>query len=354
MRQPTYTCSMQPEYVYFELKKEMDLPIRETRTFHPNKDQPAIRYELISPDAIRYCHVKSRNQPAGSMHLENPAPFIQLIFSVQGKSRYRNEPAQDCFAELDSGEYNLVYFPAQRSRVEWTSHPQTEAFYISLLPELFTRYLPDDHQLLVRLRRAVSNQEALQLSGRNLPLPASIRFLLYDILHCPLKERYKNLFLRTKLIELLLLISQHHEEYLFESSEAAGQLREQDAQRVRIAQQLISDNLRSPFTIVELAHQVGTNENYLKKHFKQVTGQTIYKYLLDLRMQHARRLLNEEGKSIEEVAALSGYKRVHHFTNAFKRFFGFVPIRLKLWWLSVWAEWDFACVAEAMECCTPG
>ncbi|WEK35653.1 MAG: AraC family transcriptional regulator [Candidatus Pseudobacter hemicellulosilyticus] len=346
---------MQSEYLYFELKKETALPIRESRTFHPNKEQPAILYELISPDAIRYCHYKSRNQPEGVMHLENPHPFIQLVFSVHGRSRYRNERAGDCFAELDSGQYNLIYFPAQRSRVEWTSHEQTETFYISLLPELFTRYLPDDHELQERLRKAINNQEPLQLSGHNLPLPSSIRFLLYDILHCPLKERYKNLFLRTKLIELLLLISQHHEEYLHIQDPAANPvLREQDAQRVRLAQQLIAENLRTPFTIIELARQVGTNENYLKKHFKQATGQTIYKYLLDLRMQQARRLLNDEGRSMEEVAQLSGYKRVHHFTDAFKKFFGFVPLKLKLWWLSIWAEWDFAVLVETAECVLPG
>jgi len=42
-------------------------------------------------------------------------------------------------------------------------------------------------------------------------------------------------------------------------------------------------------------------------------------------MQTARQLLNESGRSIKEIASLTGYRSVNSFIKAFKKMFGVTP-----------------------------
>lgn len=46
-------------------------------------------------------------------------------------------------------------------------------------------------------------------------------------------------------------------------------------------------------------------------------------------MRKARFLLEEERRSVFEVAQIVGYKNPQHFSTAFKRFFGLSPGQLK-------------------------
>ena len=49
------------------------------------------------------------------------------------------------------------------------------------------------------------------------------------------------------------------------------------------------------------------------------------KYLLNQRMEHARRLLIHSTDSIEEIAAQTGYADRFHFSKVFRRFYDIPP-----------------------------
>lgn len=113
------------------------------------------------------------------------------------------------------------------------------------------------------------------------------------------------------------------------------------------AREILHQNLQKPCSLIDLAHQVGTNENYLKKHFKQVFGHTVYGYVQELRMQEARNLLMNEECDIHEVAQRTGYKRTAHFIAAFKKHFGYAPMRLKMWWIGLLLNYPPALFIES-------
>ncbi|TDS14642.1 helix-turn-helix transcriptional regulator [Sphingobacterium paludis] len=101
------------------------------------------------------------------------------------------------------------------------------------------------------------------------------------------------------------------------------------------AQQLIDKDLAKSFTISELAKAVGTNEQYLKKYFKQHLGKTIMHYTLETKMLYAKKLIMSGDYRISDIARMTGYKHATHFSMSFKKFFGMLPTALR-YALLVW------------------
>lgn len=63
--------------------------------------------------------------------------------------------------------------------------------------------------------------------------------------------------------------------------------------------------------------------------FRETFGESIFDYIADLRMTHARDLLFDGKYQINEVARIVGYKNPHHFSTAFRRTFGIRPSEMK-------------------------
>lgn len=100
-------------------------------------------------------------------------------------------------------------------------------------------------------------------------------------------------------------------------------------EKIVLAQQIIEKDLSKSYTISELAKAVGTNEQYLKKYFKQHLGKTIMHYALETKMLYAKKLIMSGDFRIADVARMTGYKHAPHFSMSFKKFFGILPTSLR-------------------------
>ncbi len=83
--------------------------------------------------------------------------------------------------------------------------------------------------------------------------------------------------------------------------------------------------MQDPPTLVELAQAVGLSHSKLNRFFPQLYGTTVFHYLRDLRMHHARMLLNNGNMNVTEAAISVGYSNLSHFSNAFRDKFGLLP-----------------------------
>ncbi|WP_240941105.1 helix-turn-helix domain-containing protein [Paenibacillus sp. HB172176] len=81
----------------------------------------------------------------------------------------------------------------------------------------------------------------------------------------------------------------------------------------------------SALTLYRVAEQVERPEKYISQLFKEVTGMNLSDYLEKIRMDHAARLLRENDRTIDDIAAQSGYNSSHSFRRAFKRVTGVSP-----------------------------
>ncbi|CAI6078204.1 response regulator transcription factor [Cohnella sp. JJ-181] len=79
-----------------------------------------------------------------------------------------------------------------------------------------------------------------------------------------------------------------------------------------------SDNI----SLRSIADQVYLNPNHLGKLFKSVTGLSFNDYLLQVRMEHAKRMLRDTDLKVYEIAASVGYTELDWFYKRFKAFTG--------------------------------
>jgi AraC-like DNA-binding protein len=100
---------------------------------------------------------------------------------------------------------------------------------------------------------------------------------------------------------------------------------EASVRKIKIAKDLILKRMQNPPTLSELALEVGLNEFRLKMGFKEVYGNTVYGFLLDHKMEHARLMLDNDQHKINEVAFALGYNNPSHFIAAFKKKYGVTP-----------------------------
>jgi AraC-like DNA-binding protein len=106
-------------------------------------------------------------------------------------------------------------------------------------------------------------------------------------------------------------------------------LKSYDLERLFFIRDFLTYHSLQALTLSMIAREAGLNEFKLKKGFKELFGITVFGYVLQIRMNHALKLLNENHKSIKEIAYQSGYRNPAHFTTAFKKFHGLTPREAK-------------------------
>ena len=87
---------------------------------------------------------------------------------------------------------------------------------------------------------------------------------------------------------------------------------------------------KEKISLDQIAANMYLSSFYISKIFKSETGDTPINYLISLRMQKARELLDENPEqSIQAVAMAVGYEDAYHFSKLFKKYFGLSPLYYK-------------------------
>jgi AraC family transcriptional regulator len=97
------------------------------------------------------------------------------------------------------------------------------------------------------------------------------------------------------------------------------------ASKLRDVIEYIHDNLDQPLTLVELSLVAGMSMYHFARTFKQVTGLTPHRYVLNMRVEHAKALLLQGKLTLAEIAYQVGFFDQSHFTRSFKQLVGVTP-----------------------------
>ena len=84
-------------------------------------------------------------------------------------------------------------------------------------------------------------------------------------------------------------------------------------------------NIEDPIGIGEIAQYAGISRRHLERLFCQHVKATPPRYYLELRLTHARQLLQYTNKSLLEVAIASGFVTSSHFQRRFREMFDIAP-----------------------------
>jgi AraC-like DNA-binding protein len=93
---------------------------------------------------------------------------------------------------------------------------------------------------------------------------------------------------------------------------------------VKHAKEYLQAHYSEEITLQELAQEVGLSPFHLARVFRQAVGLSPHVYQTQLRLAHARTLL-EQGCEVGYVATEIGFFDQSHLTQQFKRFFCMTP-----------------------------
>ena len=300
-------------------------------------------YEFLG-NGMHFMRITSGIANHKTFCFKSDKPYISLVYSFKSRSVFKNKHSETVFADIHCNQCGIIYINDQIFENNWIVEPGSEIFVINVTIEYFKRFLPADHPLHESFLQSVSENLPVTLNERTIEVIPRMRMLLNDIFQNDQEKYYKFLFLRSRFIELLMLQFQEYEAAYKQLPDAC--ICETNLEKMYEVRDIIDCNLKQSCTLLDLAQQVGTNECYLKKHFKQVFGTTVFGYMHTQRMLRSKELLLNEDIKIAEVAKLSGYKHASHFTTAFKKYFGYLPHQIKLLILSFYNGFEFLFTAE--------
>lgn len=94
---------------------------------------------------------------------------------------------------------------------------------------------------------------------------------------------------------------------------------------LKLALELMWQNIEEPLTIDELAACVKISKRQLERRFCSFLGATPTRYYLELRLTRARQLIQQTNRSVTEIAVATGFVSSPHFQRRFREFFGVPP-----------------------------
>lgn len=256
------------------------------------------------------------------MEVIHDFPFLTMIFEFEGYANFESTKTGMLNHHIPGGMQRLMFLPHVDGKLSYGN--SRKALEISLSLDFFNSLFENDLSWLGKFGRGINRDESVMFTSEPLPITLQMNLIINDIIHCKFSGHLKRVYLQSKIAELLLLqIDQ------VSQTEKGTTIKKIDREKVHYVKHLIEKNMEKPLTIPELAKQAGINTSKLKQLFKQEFGTTVFGFLTDLRLNKAKHLLEEGELPIGNIAHQTGYKHAHHFTDAFKRKFGYLPSDLK-------------------------
>ena len=110
-----------------------------------------------------------------------------------------------------------------------------------------------------------------------------------------------------------------------DSSSLSSQNSVSQNSKVTAVLNFIADNHTRPLELQEIASTMGYSAAYLTDMIRRKTGRTIKQWIIETRMNTARKLLLNTEKSVTQIAQQAGYKDTGYFIRQFKKLHGNTP-----------------------------
>ncbi|MEH0008026.1 MAG: AraC family transcriptional regulator [Flavobacteriales bacterium] len=241
---------------------------------------------------------------------------IQFFFGMEGESElaFNGEAEGHTLAQNHS---LFLYNPVPDKPLHIDLKPGAQVFAIHIQIDAFHRLFDAEDISFVGAENA-KNKYHIERE-----MSPSMAVVLSQLTHCDLRSGLRLLYAKAKVYELLCLY--------FQSPPARAEancpflLDAENVHKIRQAKGIIIENMTDPPSLKSLARRVGLNEYRLKVGFKNIYGKTIYGFLMDYKMEYARKLIEGAKFQTQTIAYRLGYENPSHFIAAFKKKYGITP-----------------------------
>ena len=91
------------------------------------------------------------------------------------------------------------------------------------------------------------------------------------------------------------------------------------------AEKLIIKQYNEPIGVAQIAEQLNVTPNYLSSLFKKYKNVSFTKFITDIRLNEAPKLLEVPGMTVKDAASKLGYMSSRHFARLFRERYGMPP-----------------------------
>ena len=244
--------------------------------------------------------------------------FIQFHFCVKGQGDFVFNDGNYVFNVKEEHSI-LLYNPQRDLPIDLRLQPNTWIIGVIISIKKFHSLFSLDADHI----HFLSPENSTKKYYDNGLINPSMAVVLSQILSSNIHESMKALYLKGKVYELLSLYFNKNEDTDIE--QCPFLIDEGNVRKIRLAKDIILRNISEPPSLHELSEEIGLSLNKLKEGFKQLYGDTVFGYLLDHKMEEARRMLASNNYNVNEVGLRIGYSTSSHFIAAFKKKYGTTP-----------------------------
>lgn len=277
----------------------------------------------LSLENVTMIHARTQLNQNIVLRTEQARATVDIFLQLNGHSEIHRSGQTN--RTYQSGQCNLIHTPAYEGELK-LSGPDISTFVVQFSTAFFERILYGTPGPLEQLGEAVEKGQMQVLTASHALITPAMKAGLYAMLNCPYKGLVKRLFLEGKLLELVALQLEQIDQVKHGRSTS---LRGTEVDKLMAVREWLEANFLQPVTLLDVARVAGLNDFKVKKGFRELFHTTVFTYLTDLRLTYAKQLLLDEKRTVSEVADVLGYSQIHHFTNAFKKRFGYLPHTLK-------------------------
>ncbi|MDR6224131.1 helix-turn-helix transcriptional regulator [Desmospora profundinema] len=244
-------------------------------------------------------------------------PLLALHFCMEGQVEATMDGMKEGLSLLQAGHSHVLYAPQLRGVYRFPAGRRLSFATLMLNPKTFYAFAePRGFSLPVSHPWDEHQSDSALLSP-------DTQMILHQIQnHEPGEGWIPFLYLESKCMELLALRLKR----LWDKGESGeAPMGAEDLRQVEQACCILNEEMEDPPAVAELARRVCLNEWKLRRGFRQLYGTTVVRCLRDLRMERARRLLEETEHNVTEIACVVGYSHTSHFIASFKKKYGVTP-----------------------------
>jgi AraC-like DNA-binding protein len=274
--------------------------------------------EIILDKGFYLFHFQNESQTIQNFERTINSTFIQIHFCLRGKAKFLFNGSTYSFDVLDNRSI-LLYNPQRILPINLEIQPKTTLVSLLISIEKFHSLFSKESGYIPFLSDENSNKKYYD----DTEIKPTVSIVLQQIINSNINSSIRDLYVKGKVYELLSLHFQQEENS--EGEYCPFLVDEQNVIKIRKAKEIIISRMAEPPTLQELSNEIGLSLKKLKEGFKQIYGDTVYSFLFDYKMEHARRLLESNQFNVNEVGIKVGYSTASHFIAAFKKRFGTTP-----------------------------
>lgn len=244
---------------------------------------------------------------------------VEICLNLAGTGWVRDAERTLELAPLTAGFYTQGNHRLAASRRAGERH---QFITVELSRDFLARHLSSaDTQLHTRLADLVEGRldshvsEPIRLTKEQQQIVASMR-------RPPVHEAARRLWYHGKALEVaatFFYVAPLEKELFCQRQKRHNQ------ERVEKVIAILRQNLAESLSLEEIGKQVGCSQFHLSRIFSQETGQSIFQYWRQLRLDRAAELLREGRMTVTQIALEVGYASPSHFSTAFHEAFGCCP-----------------------------